>query len=298
MKYWRYLILIFVCCACSHQDETYEDILPSYDESDDGTPAVRILAFGNSFTIDALESGLYDIAQASGIRLVLGNACRGGYSLQNHWEAITENYAGMEYHKCVNNQYTVRSGCTPKAILADEKWDIIMFQQVSHYAGLYDTYEPYLTHLIRHVMGNVRNPNAKCGFYMVWAYAQDSTHDKFVLYNNDQMTMYNCIVDATRKAIEAHPELYFLIPAGTAIQNMRTSSIGDNLTRDGFHLADGPGRSVAAYSWFATLFGTETMMQNTFVPRKMDKETTLLVKQAVRSAIENPYAITPQTGAE
>ena len=297
MKLWRCLFLAILCCACSHYEEAQESLMPPDDESDNGTPVVRILAFGNSFAIDAMESGLYDIAQASGIRLVLGNACQGGFSLQNHWNAFVTNYSGMEYRKCVNRHYSVYKGCNLKAILANEKWDIITFQQVSYQAGFYGTYEPYLTNLINYVKDNARNPNAKYGFYMVWAYAQNASHEKYYLYNNDQMTMYNCIAAATNKAIEAHPELDYLIPTGTAIQNARTTSLGNDLTRDGIHLSEDIGRSIAAYSWLATLFGTETMMKNTFVPHNLDEKTIQLIKNAVLSAIENPYSITPQPGS-
>ena len=108
------------------------------------------------------------------------------------------------------------------------------------------------------------------------------------------MTMFNSIVDATRKAKETHPELEFLIPTGTAIQNLRTSFIGDNLTRDGAHLTEDLGRHANAYTWLAVLFGKERLCQNTYVPFNLTEYTSMMARNAALSAIENPYIITPQ----
>ncbi len=48
-----------------------------------------------------------------------------------------------------------------------------------------------------------------------------------------------------------------VIPAGTAIQNARTSSQGDTYTRDGYHLEQTYGRFTAACVWFEKLFGKD-----------------------------------------
>ena len=256
---------------------------------------VRILAVGNSFAIDAMESPLYDIAQASGIRLILGNACQAGYSLQNHWNGLVTNLDILEYRKCEDRHYDVTKGYTLNDILADEPWDYITFQQTSYLAGFCETYEPHLTNLIEELGKRVTNPQVKYGFYMIWAYGQNSTSENFYRYDHNQMTMYDSIVNATSKAMQEHPQLEFLIPTGTAIQNMRTSFVGDNLTRDGAHLTVDMGRSIAAYTWFATLFGTELMMQNNFIPNCLNECTTRMAKKCVVSALESPYSITPQT---
>ena len=50
--------------------------------------------------------------------------------------------------------------------------------------------------------------------------------------------MYNSIIDAVNKASKL-VKIDHIVPVGTAIQNGRTSSIGDNFTRDGYHLSIG-----------------------------------------------------------
>lgn len=263
--------------------------------SSDGVPSVvRVLAMGNSFTIDCMESSLYAVARDAGIHLVLGNACWGGFSFEEHYQALISDSPSYEYRKCDNGVFTINWGqSTPlSTIFADEPWDIVVFQQASHFAGFYDTYEPSLTNLINEL--KMHFPNAKYGLHMIWAYSQDSKNPKFVNYNSNQMFMYNSIVDATRKTMEAHPELEFLIPTGTAVQNLRTSFVGDALNRDGSHLTVDLGRATAAYSWYAVLFGEEMTLQSAFTPYNLNAFSTTMAKNAAIAAVHNPYSITPQ----
>jgi hypothetical protein len=47
---------------------------------------IKILAIGNSFSDDAIEHYLYDLAKASGHKVLIANLYFGGRSLQTHWE--------------------------------------------------------------------------------------------------------------------------------------------------------------------------------------------------------------------
>ena len=254
---------------------------------------VRILCIGNSFSADVVESWLSPMAKESGIQIVIGNAMRGGWGLRGHWTDIVEGNAETEYRKIVNGTYSQTRGYTLTEIINDEPWDFITFQQVSQESGIYSTYSPYLSYLIGYVKGI--HPQAKLGWVMTWAYAKDAEHGGFANYNHDQMTMYNAIVDAAVRVMQDYPELSSLIPCGTAIQNLRTSFIGDNVTRDGTHLDLKIGRLTAAYTMFATLFGEEATIQNAYHPLTLLSEDTLMVaRQAALDAVRNPFAITPQ----
>src|SRR5690606_7557061 len=54
---------------------------------------IKILAIGNSFSEDAIENYLYDLAKASGRKVMIGNMYIGGSSLENHWTNASENNA-------------------------------------------------------------------------------------------------------------------------------------------------------------------------------------------------------------
>jgi hypothetical protein len=259
----------------------------------DGSRVVRILCIGNSFSADVVESWLSPMAKENGIQLVIGNAVRGGWGLRGHWTDIVEGNAATEYRKIVNGTYSLTKGCTLTEIINDEPWDLITFQQVSQESGIYSTYSPYLQNLINYVKGI--HPQARLGWLMTWAYAKNAGHGGFANYNHDQMTMYNAIVDAAVRVMQDYHELSFLVPCGTAIQNLRTSIIGDNATRDGFHLDLKIGRLTVAYTMFATLFGEEATIQNAYHPlNQLSEDSIIIARQAALDAVKNPFAITLQ----
>lgn len=207
---------------------------------------IRILAIGNSFSEDAIEQYLYELALEGGDNLIIGNAYRGGQGLESHWNVVVNNDAAFEYRKVVDGKKTNNTNRTLEACVKDEPWDYITFQQVSQDSGRPETYEPYLGNLLDYVKGIVTNNNVKFGLHQTWAYAKNSTHGGFANYGNNQQTMYQAIVDAVNQAKKNHSEISFIVPSGTAIQNGRTSFIGDNFNRDGYHLDYGMGRYTAA----------------------------------------------------
>jgi len=254
-------------------------------------PVVRVLAIGNSFSTDAVEHYLYDLAKEARVDLIIGNAYMGGASLKTHWNAIVQNNNKLEYRKIVKGS---RSNTTDQAlsdIITDEPWDFITFQQVSQYSGLPDTFEPYLGNLIDYATSHVTNSSVQLGYHMTWAYAQNSTHSGFANYNNDQMTMYHAIIDATKKALNDHPELTFVVPSGTAIQNARTSEIGDNMNRDGYHLDIGVGRYTAACTWLEAILGINPSGME-YHPASVDESTAFICQKAAHSAVTLPYETT------
>jgi hypothetical protein len=97
---------------------------------------------------------------------------------------------------------------------------------------LESTYNEDLTTLVNYVK---RRSRAKLVWHMTWAYQKDCTHSSFPNYNSDQMTMYNSIISVTQKKIAANANFALIIPSGTAVQNSRTSLLGDTITRDGYH---------------------------------------------------------------
>ena len=92
---------------------------------------IRLLTIGNSFSQDAVEQYLYELAKEAGIHMIIGNAYKGGQSLEQHWSDLTLEHDVYEYRKVVNG---IRYN-TPHALLSpiitDEPWDFISFQQAS-----------------------------------------------------------------------------------------------------------------------------------------------------------------------
>ncbi len=130
---------------------------------------------------------------------------------------------------------------------------------------------------------------------MTWAYQQNSTHSDFAYYNNNQSVMYQAIVQTVGSAIRPRPEITMVIPAGTAIQNLRTSYIGDTLTVDGYHLSLTRGRYTAALTWFHAITGL-SIDNITYKPATGVSDADLAaIKEAVKHAVLYPNVITPSS---
>ena len=260
-------------------------------QADDRVDTLRVLAIGNSFSEDAVEQYLYELAKESGVELIIGNAYRGGQGLESHWREVSGGNSTFGYRKIVGGTKTDTKDQALRTIIADEPWDVITLQQVSQDSGRPETYEPYLSYLIGYVRALATNPSVKLGFHQTWAYAPDSTHGGFAHYGKDQATMYAAIVDAVERAVKRHAVLSFVVPSGTAIQNARTSSLGNNLTRDGYHLDFGIGRYIAACTWLEAVTG-KTAVGRAFRPQGVSAGAATIAQQSAHQAVVTPNAVT------
>lgn len=252
---------------------------------------VRILAIGNSFSEDAIEHYLYGLAKAGGYKVIIGNLYVGGAPLDLHWKNASENKTAYNYRKIdVTGRKEKRPNTSIAIAIADEQWDYISFQQASPKSGLYETYVEPLPLLFKYVKERATNPKVKYIWHQTWAYAQNSTHKGFVSYDKDQMKMYKGITDASAK-VNKLIAIDLVIPAGTAIQNARTSFVGDNMTRDGYHLDLNIGRYTASCVWYEAIFKTN-VIGNSYKPEKLSAYVAKTAQHAAHSAIKRPFKVT------
>lgn len=260
---------------------------------DENDGVLKVLAIGNSFSEDAIEYYLHGLADAAGKDIVIGNLYIGGAELELHLNNANNNAASYSYRK-VSQQgvKTTTDGVSIADALEDENWDYISFQQVSQKSGQYETFTETLPGLYEYVAQQNDNEFTKYLLHQTWAYAQNSTHSGFVNYGNDQKTMYEAIVDAYDQA-EALIPTYEIVPAGTAIQNARTSYLGDNFNRDGYHLNE-IGRYTAASTWFEILF-EESVVGNTYIPDGFVELDAEIAQHAAHEAVATPGMVTELT---
>ena len=259
--------------------------------------SMKILAIGNSFSEDALYY-LYEIARTAGYEdVTLGNLYIGSCTLDTHFANITGNRAEYKYQKNVSGTKTETPSTTMLEGIEDEDWDIITLQQGSGSSGLPETYG-HLEDLITYIHEHKTNPDAKLGWHLTWAYEGDSTHQDFANYDNDQMTMYHAIIDTVRQEVLPLDAFDFIIPSGTAIQNSRTSFVGDTLTHDGFHLSRPYGRYIAGLTWLETLTGIDAETIDWYPAEDVDLVRLEAAYEAVSNACDNPYAVTQSSYEE
>lgn len=263
---------------------------------------IKILTIGNSFSEDATY-WIYDIAKSAGVNVTIGNLYLSGCPLKTHWTNAFNDTVAYTYYKWTSSEVSNKPNQTMESAILDEEWDFITFQQSSDDSGVYDTFQPYLKNLVGYVKGITTNNNLKLALNMTWAYSSDSKHEGFKKYDNDQINMYNKIVDAYKRAIE-ETDIDIIIPCGTAIQNARTNEhlikIGDELTRDGYHLNEGIGRYITGLTFFETLIVNNKNIEKDlfkdvpYIPNTYDSNPDLayLAKIAVKDALRNPFKIT------
>lgn len=253
--------------------------------------SVSILAIGNSFSWDAMEY-LYGILKAAGVEtVVLGNLYIGGCTLQTHAGHFANNAAEYQYRKNTSGTWTSTNSFKPLSALEEREWDYITMQQASGSSGIASTYDPYLAQLISIV--KEKRPNAKLLWHMTWAYQQNSTHSEFPKYNSDQMTMYNAIVSVVQGQVLPTNQFSGVIPCGTAVQNLRTSFIGDTITRDGYHMSYDKGRFVTGLMWARLLTGS-SIVGNTYRPSGYSYTGKVMAAlwESVENAFRTPLAVT------
>lgn len=251
---------------------------------------IKVLAIGNSFSEDAVETYLYDIGIAEGVTFIIGNLVIAGASLETHEDNAKNNAPVYSYRKIVNGYKTVKKEVTMETAIRDEAWDYISLQQTSKYAGMYDTFSPYLTNLINYLKNNATNSDVQFLWHMTWAYAENSTHSGFVnYYDKNQLRMYDAILNAS-DIVETKFKIFRIIPVGTAIQNARTSSLGDSLCRDGFHLNETYGRFTAACTWYELLTGN-CVVGSSYKPNTISPFEAFISRMSAHFAVIFPNKI-------
>ncbi|MDE7387442.1 MAG: DUF4886 domain-containing protein, partial [Muribaculaceae bacterium] len=257
---------------------------------------VRILAIGNSFSQDAVEQYLHELALAGGDTAIIGNMYIGGCSLERHVNNARGDKHDYAYRKIGADGVKIeRKNASLLEALNDEPWDYISMQQASPLSGLYESYSEWLPELNTFVKKNGPS-KARRVMHQTWAYSKDASHTGFKNYDRDQLKMYNAIVDANKKAARA-VGIKTIIPSGTAIQNARTSYLGDHLNRDGYHLDYGVGRFTAACAWYEKLFGHD-VEKNSYIPARMSPDIARVAKSAAHAAVQHPDAVTDLSAIE
>ena len=272
----------------------------SYTEKIPATKSIKILAIGNSYSVDSTRY-LYGILENAGIENIrIVNMYIAGCPIDKHWENIQGDLSAYDlYESSTVSKTMVRDNTAKRSIsyaVALDDWDIVTLQQRSNFAGLPSQYGN-LQNVIDYVKEN--EPNADIYWHMTWAYSPTRA-ENYPEFGRTQIGQYNAIVDTVESLILTNPDIVGVIPTGTAIQNLRTSLLGDDLTRDNTHLSSGTGRYTAAMIWAKALTGCDLTDITGTPSYSADNEAygdeiranLVYIKEAVDNAFETPFAVT------
>lgn len=271
--YLSLLLCLFVLVtSCDRQLETDPSHLSIEVPTDpflqkDG---LKILDIGNSYTDDATDL-LPLLVKAANVDIsgfCIYKATRGGasfkswYNIYNDADGASKYFVSKVVGDSDNHVPTGKGsgndGELFRRVLSEVKWDLIIIHQRSDYAPYYElwgTNRPggYLQELLSIIREH--QPKAKLGFLLVHSYSSD-------FENNKEKSSFErwVLISQSVKSLCSNYNIDYVIPYGTAIQNLRASSLNDqyDLTRDGKHCALGLCRYTAACCYYESLIAPRT----------------------------------------
>lgn len=259
---------------------------------------LKILSIGNSYSEDLMEY-VFEIASGMGIDVVIGNIKLSACTIDMHADNAKNDAAVYKYFTYTNGNKVenlvngAKDNYKMGDAIASEDWDFVLFQQQSDATGRPDTYGR-LDELISYVRGKLpEGCKARFGFHLTWSYQQDvSNKDRLEAfqkyYDADQNKMYQANSDTVKQVVESRDTLEFVIPSGTAVQNARSSFIGDTITRDGYHMSYSYGRYLIGLTLVGTLTG-KSLYTCTFAPPVVNEAYRAVAIEAANNAIASPY---------
>jgi len=215
--------------------------------------SLKVLAVGNEQTDDS-TAYLFELLDGAGVDAVVGCVSLNGANLDKHAELISSGCAEYIYRKKNSPDEWVTMQSDIKNAVRDENWDVIVLSQEIFDYAFTDTYS-HLDEILAFVKENSTNKDVKIVWNLPWTCQGDTEDSRFDRFDRDGKKMYDAFLDVCKNFIFPDKRFCGIIPTGTVIQGMRTSFIGDNLTRDGVNLTLDLGRYAASLTWAGYLTG-------------------------------------------
>ena len=253
---WKKCLLSFFCILLSLSITAEVSVLKKNE--------LRILDIGNSYTNDAtnLLPIIVNASKADLSKLCIYKCYRGGASFKTWVDVFNDkDKATYTVQKVIGDLSTnVQTGTGEKGngklfrdALINETWDLIIIHQLSNYAPYYSRWKEkssagYLDELISII--KKYQPNAKLGFYLIHSYWSEYENNT----ERSSFERWQLIANSTKSFCDDY-NIDIVIPYGTAIQNLRASSLNNeyDLTRDGTHCGYGLAQYTAACCYYEAL---------------------------------------------
>lgn len=236
---------------------------------------LRVLDIGNSYTVDATHY-LKEIMRGCDIipedtwsapaDMALVCAIRSGGSWKNWYDTFhdhdTQSYTiykvfgGLDIKLPEGDSgiFEQGDGSGFRELLRENVFDLILIHPMSSYAPYFERWEEksdagYLSKLIGVL--RIYQPQASIGFLLVHSLASNDSRN----VEGSSLERWSKIAESVRR-VKEHNGIDFVIPYGTAIQNLRASHLNnypDDLTQDGIHCASGIADYTAGCCYYQSL---------------------------------------------
>ena len=288
----------------------------------DKTKPIRILSIGHSFSKDVMTTNLYNMFIEGGYTdVTIGYLYMAGCSMPKHLYNIQNNKAQYEYAKNDSGRWVTKNNVTALTALQEEEWDFVTVQSSPDYIGgqtinsfkegvnndgtqvsnVNMTEYEAMDQITDWIKANATNADVKIDYHMIWSFSEGCNLWSYTYHDYDQMKMYQNIVNITQLKVQNHEDINRVIPSATAIQNARSSFMGDTFNmpdatqggNDGYHLND-RGDYVAALTWYCHYSGDNANIMAGYTG-VLTTDEFLAVAEAVNNALDIPYAVTEST---
>ena len=251
--------------------------------------SIRILAIGDDTAKAPMDKYLYDLLKGAGYTSIkLGVLYADKSSLDTTYDNVKGDKAVYQYRENTAGKWTSTDKCAPSKVLKADSWDYVILQQSLADAGLAETYSKRsgLTDLLKQKCGD-----AQLYWQMTWAYRRNGGAAGLLNYKNNESYMYQEIVTTALQQVMRDNNITGLIPAGTTVQNLRTSVIRDELTTHATGRLTDYGAYATALTWYAILTG-ESAADVSYRPDAVKKYFAELA-EAADNAVSVPNEVTP-----
>ena len=282
----------------TYRDLLKRDSLSKIEEAlqTNGEGTLKILMFGNSHGMDAtwLLPEVFRTEQP-GKKIVVGTLYHSGCTMATHAQHVSENMAAYTYYKNDGSNPGGAWSETPNSTLLDalqdEQWDIVVLQQQNEKNGLESFYTAEDFKTVINFIREHQDVAPKLLWQMLWVNPDDYSryigtnaplaHPNAEWYQTyyetnfagadgkyDHEVLYNKIVTLTQKYLTDTTQFLgedcfeYVIPSATAVEYV-LDVVGRpqyEMYRDWTHLSD-YGRLVAAYQWYASIMGLDSISQ-------------------------------------
>ena len=253
---------------------------------------LKVLMIGNSFADDTVYYA-QRVAASYGIDLEIYDAYIAGCTINQHYENIQSGATSYRMGSMNGEKWNYQSNMSLSDIVTSNTWDIITFQQASAEIGRTGTYSN-LANLVQRV-SNIVSGNPKYYWHQTWAYDNDYAdyNDYFSYFSNNQEAMFSAIVDRYNNDVVPLNIFEKTIFNGTAVQNVRSSYMGDTFTRDGKHMSSVHGRYLLTCNFISTVFDIDLdLSPATYRPDGISNTYQEVVREAVKNAQKYPNITT------
>ena len=236
---------------------------------------MRVLSISNSFGVDATRY-LHQIARAAGEKLDVCTLYIGGCPLELHYRNMLGDKQAYDLY--FNGFATGFKTSISEALLSG-RWDVVSFQQASHFSPKPDSYTPYAEELFDYI--KTYQPKTKVLIHQTWAYEDGSLKLANMGYESCK-AMFADIEKAYALCCETIGA-DGIIPCGKLMMTLLEKGI-EKVHRDTFHASLGLGRYAQGLLWYKKITGKSVadIDFNDF-DEEVPAEQIALAKQIVES---------------